>query len=256
MNRHARQLFYFGWGNFAPIFNPLAQAVQILAKYGGSLWVADPAYTFTGSDGTGVAGDGSDAGYVRDLCGNARPLFQSTTSFKPKLRRVAGRWAWVFDGVDDRLATVALPTANEETLIVASQMLNTTTAVQGIISKRSSSGGLMVRREVNLDTRGYAMAGTTLESALLDSSTNATAKRVYSVVAASGNKRYRRDGIQVNTTTGVYTSYSGILSIGAEIFSANAACNTFAAAYCPGAPSDAELLIIEKAMAQLGGITI
>lgn len=88
MNRHARQLFYFGWGNLAPVFNPLAQAVAILTKYGGSLWVADPAYTFTGSDGTGAAGDNSDTGYVRDLCGNARPLTQATTGFKPKLKRV------------------------------------------------------------------------------------------------------------------------------------------------------------------------
>jgi hypothetical protein len=30
----------------------------------------------------------------------------------------------------------------------------------------------------------------------------------------------------------------------------------FAAAYCPTALSDAEMLIIERAMAQLGGITI
>lgn len=234
----------------------IAQAIAILRRYGGSPWVADPAYTFTGSDGTGAASDGSDAGYVRDLVGNARPLVQATTSFKPKLRLLSGRWAWVFDGVDDRLATVALPTANEETLIVVSQMLNTTTTVQGIISKRSSSGGLMVRREASLDTRGYAMTGATLESALLDSSANATVKRVYSVAAASGNKRYRRDGVQVNTTTGAYTPYAGILSIGAEIFSANAACNIYAAAYAPAAIPDAELLIVERAMAQLGGITI
>lgn len=68
--------------------SPIAQAVAILARYGGSLWVSDPAYTFTDSDGTGAAGDNSDAGYVRDLCGNARPLTQSTTGFKPKLKRV------------------------------------------------------------------------------------------------------------------------------------------------------------------------
>lgn len=67
---------------------PIALAAAILARYGCSLWVADPAYTFTGSDGTGAAGDNSDVGHVRDLCGNARPLTQATTGFKPKLKRV------------------------------------------------------------------------------------------------------------------------------------------------------------------------
>lgn len=68
--------------------SPLALAIAVLSRYGGSLWVSDPAYTFTNSDGTGASGDGSDAGYVRDLCGNARPLSQATTGFKPKLKRL------------------------------------------------------------------------------------------------------------------------------------------------------------------------
>lgn len=51
----------------------LAQAIAILARYGGSLWVADPAYTFTSSAGTGAASDGSDAGYGRDLCATYGP---------------------------------------------------------------------------------------------------------------------------------------------------------------------------------------
>ena len=165
-------------------------------------------------------------------------------------------WAWVFDGVDDRLATVSLPTADAETVIVAGQFLNTTASVQGIISKRNSNTGLMIRRENSLITTGYAMQGSAPESAALDGVPSATSKRVYSVAAASGNKRYRRDGAQVNTTTGAYTSYAGILSLGAEISSANAACNIYAAAYAPVAIPDAELLIIERAMAQLGGITI
>lgn len=51
----------------------LYQVIAILSRYGGSLWLADPAYTFTGSDGTGAAGDNSDTGYVRDLCASYGP---------------------------------------------------------------------------------------------------------------------------------------------------------------------------------------
>lgn len=66
-------------------------AVSILQAYGGSLWVASPNYCYIMSDGTGIPTDGSEIGYVRDLCGNARPLTQPTTSFKPKLKRVPKR---------------------------------------------------------------------------------------------------------------------------------------------------------------------
>lgn len=55
------------------IYPTVNNAISILSKYGGSLWVADPAYTFTRSDGTGAASDGSDAGYGRDLCATYGP---------------------------------------------------------------------------------------------------------------------------------------------------------------------------------------
>jgi hypothetical protein len=51
-------------------------------------------------------------------------------------------------------------------------------------------------------------------------------------------------------------SNAGILSIGAEISSSYAACYIYAAAYAPVAIPDAEMLIIERAMAQLAGVTI
>lgn len=51
----------------------LSKAIAVLVKYGGSLWVAEPDDTFINSDGTGAASDGSDAGYVRDLCASYGP---------------------------------------------------------------------------------------------------------------------------------------------------------------------------------------
>lgn len=63
------------------IYPTVNNAISILSKYGGSLWVADPAYTFTRSDGTGVAGDGSDAGYVRDLCATLGPELVANGDF-------------------------------------------------------------------------------------------------------------------------------------------------------------------------------
>jgi len=51
----------------------IAQSIAILRAKGGSWWQPGPAYTFTGSDGTGAAGDGSDAGYGVDLCATYGP---------------------------------------------------------------------------------------------------------------------------------------------------------------------------------------
>lgn len=70
----------------------IAQAIAVLAKYGGSLWLADPAHTFTGSDGNGVAGDGSDAGYVRDLCATYGPELVTNGDFS------AGTAGWAVTG--------------------------------------------------------------------------------------------------------------------------------------------------------------
>lgn len=65
----------------------IAQAIGILRAKGGSWWQPGPAYTFTGSDGTGAAGDGSDSGYGVDLC----------ASYGPEL--VGAAWAGIFGGV-------------------------------------------------------------------------------------------------------------------------------------------------------------
>lgn len=363
MNRHARQLFYFGWGGFAPIFNPLAQAVQILAKYGGSLWVASPDYTFTGSDGTGAAGDGSDAGYVLDLCGNARPMFQATTSFKPKLKRVPKKlgaelssyasasltagsnfgssidvavgksyavtasgtkdsgtsidvgvvkgnytwetsglirnvtangafsasavvvpttnawrpaaifnsatgtvtsvsvrevlewtWAWVFDGVDDVLATVSQPVATEETLIVCKDSVRKTSGVGIYMSKRGGGfTGVWMYTDTNSDNGLASGNGTAWQYNVSTPPGNPT-KLVMSAVTSATQVKKRTNAI--NTVNSVsYASGSGPVNLGGYAV-AFANSTVFAAAYCPTALSDADLLIIEKAMAQLAGVTI
>jgi hypothetical protein len=48
--------------------NLLSQALEIVSRYGGSFWIADPAYAFVGSEGVGAVVEGGDVGHVRDLC--------------------------------------------------------------------------------------------------------------------------------------------------------------------------------------------
>lgn len=375
----------------------LTKAIDLLRIKGGSLWVASPDYTFTNSDGTGAAGDSSDAGYVRDLCasygpelvgaawagifggvpslvggtltvtatgaspyagasqaialqagrtyqasyevvdasqsdgvylivgsdsatapprsltlgphttagtytaiftaqadaagylsvsaGNGgmaagetiafrnisvreiigRPLTQATTSFKPKLRLVGGRWAWVFDGVDDALYSSAT-TGASGTLIAA--FATSRLAWQSVLG----TGG------VQTSYPGVSLGLTHVgEFSMLSGNATIANSRYITTSAVSVSKAdvvtakwqnsapqvvLRRNGVvQSNRMTNYQTqsaSSSGIFlgkldpNWATDRFSGN----VFAAAYCPSALSDAELLIIEKAMAQLAGVTI
>lgn len=252
MNRHARQLFYFGWGNLAPVFNPLAQAVAILTKYGGSLWLADPAYTFTGSDGTGAAGDNSDTGYVRDLCGNARPLTQATTGFKPKLRRLSDRWVWVFDGVDDGLATSMQPASSAETLIVCADVSADIPNLGERIQKIDSLGGLRIYGD---SSPFYAFHRTATGEGFTPLGTAANLRGVATFSCGPTLQKTRMNGSNFAQKNTAYVSTSQPVTLGTGPFGASG-ISVFAAAYIPGVPSDAELLIVEKAMAQLAGVTI
>ncbi len=365
----------------------IAQAVAILARYGGSLWVSDPAYTFTGSDGTGAAGDGSDTGYVRDLCGNARPLTQATTGFKPKLKRVPKRlgpelvangdfsggltgwlfnsgsaaivsgeaevtsgaagygtlyqvattkagapylvtgkvrcgtvgsavlrarnagftatlgsvtvtsttaqdvsftftaesnqspiqlinnsttaaltsyadnisvreviewgWAWVFDGVDDLIATVPQPVAASETLIVAKRMSSLPASTRTAMSKAGTNTG--VELYANSSVYNNSQIGTG-SGYVYKSAFGSVGTAVHGAVVTPTSRQIRVNGGSAGVEAITFSSAAATIKIGGGTVPFNA--EIFAAAYIPGAPADAELLIVERAMAQLAGVTI
>ena len=110
------------------IYPTVNNAISILSKYGGSLWVADPAYTFTRSDGTGVAGDGSDAGYVRDLC----------TSYGSEV--IPANWASsAFSSVNQGLTVTCSIDAGADTATYTLQGIGSTTYADPVFNLLGSN---------------------------------------------------------------------------------------------------------------------
>ena len=169
-------------------------------------------------------------------------------------------WAWVFDGVDDILTTPSLPAGTDETIMVCATSLTNAGTPRAPIGKRSVNNGLFIRRESGGALNGHAMTGSGFGVAMsLESSHINFSPFLATVLAKSGASRGRFNGSQVATTSGVYAGWAGPLGVGSEKgMDSGTQWNgyVFAAAYAPAAIPDAELLIVERAMAQLGGVTI
>lgn len=256
MNRHARQLFYFGWGNLAPVFNPLAQAIAILAKYNGSLWVADQRYTFTGSDGTGAASIGGSVGYVRDLVGT-RHATQATTTRKPLLQLSGGKVGLKFDGTDDALLTASLTTAAAETFGVAYTAPATAAAAQYPISRRNagtSVGSTLYVNNTNFTANFINAGGTVAAGAVIA----AGATGVVSVVGKVGNVATRVNGADGTPVSyGAYTAGTNALVLGNSTDLARAFGGAVHAAYyAPSEIAEADRQALDRLLGRIYGVTV
>lgn len=256
MNRHARQLFYFGWGNLAPVFNPLAQAAAILAKYGGSLWVADPRYTFTGSDGTGAASIGGSVGYVRDLVGT-RHATQATTARKPLLQLSGGKLGLKFDGVDDLLLTATLPSVTAETFGLVYTAPSTTGSAQFPINRRNtadSSGAAIYLNGTNNTVNFLCGTGAVVVGAAVAAGNVGVA----SVVGKVGSLAVRVNGSYGATTTyATYVCGSNALSLGNSVDVQRPFGGTVHAAYyAPTEISNADRQVLDRLLGKQYGVTV
>ena len=256
MNRHARQLFYFGWGNLAPAFNPLAQAAAILAKYGGSLWVADQRYAFTGSDGTGAASIGGSVGYVRDLVGT-RHATQATTARKPLLQLSGGKLGLKFDGTDDALLTASLTTATAETFGVVYTAPASAASAQYPISRRNagtSVGSTLYINNTNF-TANFINAGSSVASGAVIA---AGATGIVSAVGKVGGVATRVNGTDGTPVTyGAYTAGTNALVLGNSTDLARAFGGTVHAAYyAPAEISNADRQVLDRLLGKQYGVTV
>ncbi|WP_170252716.1 hypothetical protein, partial [Vogesella mureinivorans] len=211
------------------------------AGYTAVNWVAtaDQAYiTLTGSSTSGVQNTFTQAS-VREV--------------------LEWGWAWVFDGVDDILSTASLPAGTDETIMVCATSLTNAGTARAPIGKRNLNNGLFLRRESGGALNGNAMTGSGFGPMTLETPHVNFSPFVATVSAKSGASRGRLNGTQKATTAGVYAGWAGPLGVGSEKGTDSGtqwSGYVFAAAYIPGTPTDAELLIIERAMAQLAGVTI
>ncbi len=193
------------------------------------------------------------------LVGSATSGVQNTYTQASVREVLEWTWAWVFDGVDDILSTASLPAGIDETIMVCATSLTSAGTARAPIGKRNLNNGVFIRRESGGALNANAMTGSGFGTMTLESPHTNFVPFVATAAAKTGASRGRLNGTQRATTTGTYAGWAGPLGIGAEKGTDSGTQwngNVFAAAYAPTALSDADLLIIEKAMAQLAGVTI
>lgn len=256
MNRHARQLFYFGWGSAGPLANPFAQAIAILAKYGGSLYVSGTQYVALGSDGTGSVADGGSVGYMRDLVGT-RHATQATTARKPLLQLSGGKWGVKFDASDDALLTGALTNATAETFGVVYTAPATAAAAQYPISRRNAAGATgsaIYINNVNYTLNFINAGGAVAAGAVVAAGVTAVA----SVVGKVGSVAMRVNGTDGTAVTyGTYTGGTNALALGNSTDLARVFGGTIHAAYyAPTEVINADRQALDRLLGKIYGVTV
>lgn len=234
----------------------VAQAVAILARYGGSLYVAGPQYAALGSDGAGAVADGGSVGYMRDLV-STRHAAQATTARKPLLQLSGGKWGVKFDGSDDALLTGALPNAASETFGVVYTAPASAAAAQYPISRRNASGSTgsaVYINNVNYSLNFINAGGAVAVGAVVAAGVTAVA----SAVGKVGGVAMRVNGTDgAAATYGAYTGGTGALALGNSADLARVFGGTIHAAYyAPAEISNADRQALDRLLGRIFGVTV
>lgn len=231
-------------------------AAAILAKYGGSLYVAAPQYVAQGSDGTGAVSAGGSVGYVRDLAGT-RHGTQATTTRKPLLQLSGGRWGLKFDGTDDVLLTGSLAGASAETFGFVYTAPATTGSAQFPLSRRNTadSSGSAVYLNGTSNSVNFINAGNAV---VVGAVVAAGGVAVASVVGKVGSLAQRVNGTDGSTTN--YATYVGgtnALALGNSVDVQRSFGGTIHAAYyAPVEISNADRQALDRLLGKLFGVSV
>lgn len=162
-------------------------------------------------------------------------------------------WAWVFDGVDDYMSSAAssLSQSPDYTLVVAFNSRNRS-------GYRLALGVFAPGGQDHMAAVGeYGDAPFLTQYARDISGSGGSTPSVVTGESSVAGRNLRRDGVVVASA-----AYHPLaieprsVRMGFAVDGDYLKGEIFAAAYCPGQLSAAEQLIVERAMAQVGGITI
>lgn len=234
----------------------IAQAVAILSRYSGSLWVGSSEYASASSDGTGSVADGGSVGYGRDPIGG-RHATQATTARKPLLQLAGGRWGLKFDGADDALLTSALPNASAETFGVVYTAPASAAAAQYPISRRNaagSTGSAIYINNANFSLNFINGSGAVAAGAVVAAGVTAVA----SVVGKIGSVAMRVNGTDgAAVTYSTYTGGTNALALGNSSDLSRVFGGTLHAAYyAPAEISNADRQALDRLLGKMFGVTV
>ncbi|WP_144372640.1 hypothetical protein [Vogesella urethralis] len=233
----------------------LAQIIALLRKSGGELWLADGAGIALASDGSGPAGDGAVAGFAAGRVGGVAAV-QATSSRKPLLQRVGGRWQIKFDGADDALATAGLPSVAAETF----GFVYTAPAIasgQFPLSRRNAATSIGSAFYLNgtsnavcfINGNGAAVTGAVVAPG---------AVAVVSAVGKVGTLAVRVNGVDgTGVAYGSYASGTGGIVLGnSQDFARPFGGALHAAWYVPGVQAEADRRLLDVLLGRLFGVGV
>ncbi len=198
---------------------------------------------------------------VREIIG--RPLFQSTTVFKPKLRLIGGRWAWQFDGIDDYLGTTSKTGESGYLAVAFAESGARWQALLGSGGQTTGDAGIslgltggnelsLLSGNASVANSRYIASSAKPAGACVASATWGSAPADVSILYDGAELAFRATAYSQQSESAAGLVMGRISTTTTDFFGGE----IFAAAYCPTILSAAEKLIVERAMAQVGGITI
>lgn len=236
------------------------EALAVVTKYGGSLWIPSLTRNYINSDGTGEVSIDSPIGFVKDLSGS-HDLIQATTASKPMLRNVNGKLAWEFDGVNDSLTGAAFNVLPTETLACAvsyhgalsgaENMFISHRVAKGLALYKNTSGKFEFITRNGADTNSFYTTGG--NAMLVDIPNVASA----SISATRNILRINTTQVQSQARDGAVPTESAGLFVG--VASGNTRysdCSIYGLFFAPAEIPTQELLVVEKYLASLSGVAV
>lgn len=230
----------------------VTRIAELLTPYGGSVWTFEPATVSLNTDGSGDVTAGTQFAYVKDALG-IRAATQASAASQPRLQLVGGKWAAIFDGVDDAISTQAQASVGSETFIAAVVLPTPTGSSQHVLSRRSTVTNLGSALWLNgaASQPGFVGAGT---------SAIGPTPAVGSACVLSGRGLVGQVNVRTNGVQGAGVAYASYSSQADKITIGNSTDlqrpfkgAVFAVAYAPTIIPDAVLLEIERLMGSLAG---
>jgi hypothetical protein len=248
-----------------------AQAAAILASYGTDAHIYLPGigalngYTlgnWLDSGGTTPATVDNPVGLVQDAIGTIH-VSQGTTANKPILRKPSNNYYWEFDGVNDSLASASAPfQMADDHCVILGVSRAAVTAEKHPVGVGSSGSTTPIAAFIVHWGSGYISVywrddASTLYIAQSGATYSAGQVRVVSARKSGNNKVCRVDGVggSVNSTPVGATSAFDKLMIGAT-HTGSFGGNIYPVIAIKGDISDANLLILERWVGSLSGVTI